>query len=80
MNLREGRIGTRETINVIGIALLINGMFSIDSAKAYANGNSTFISLPLALAQMCIRDRGDIPLLPIGFTAMIFPLNPVICM
>ena len=49
MNLREGRIGTRETINVIGIALLINGMFSIDSAKAYANGNSTFISLPLAL-------------------------------
>ena len=50
MNLREGRIGTRETINVIGIALLINGMFSIDSAKAYANGNSTFISLPLALA------------------------------
>ncbi len=50
MNLREGRIGRRETINVIGIALLINVMFSIDSAKAYANGNSTYISLPLALA------------------------------
>ena len=46
MNLREGRIGTRETINVIGIALLINGMFSIDSARA--SGSEMKVEFPFA--------------------------------
>ncbi len=50
MNLREGRIGKRETVNIIGITMLVNGMFSINSSRVYANGNSTFISIPLAVA------------------------------
>lgn len=49
MNLREGKIGKQETICALAISLCVSGLFSIESDDAYTHGNSTYISIPLAL-------------------------------
>ena len=48
INLREGKTGRAECTAAIAIALVISGLFSFESSEAYANGNSTYLSLPIA--------------------------------
>ena len=47
--MKTGRIGYAEGIALTAISLFINGLFSADSRTAYANGNSTYLSIPLAV-------------------------------
>lgn len=50
MKLKEGRIGTQETASIVGLALASVSIFTIDSATAYGNGNSTYIWAPMSIA------------------------------
>ena len=47
--MRTGRIGYAEGIALTALSLFINGLFSADSRTAYAHGNSTYLSIPLAV-------------------------------
>ncbi|MBO4563257.1 MAG: GerAB/ArcD/ProY family transporter [Clostridia bacterium] len=48
MRLNEGRIGYAEGIAAAAAAVSVCAIFSVDPASAYTNGNSTYISIPLA--------------------------------
>ncbi|MBQ9832392.1 MAG: GerAB/ArcD/ProY family transporter, partial [Clostridia bacterium] len=49
MRMNLGKIGTQEAANLIALTLAVTGIFTVDSAVAYENGNSTFLSIPLSL-------------------------------
>ncbi|MCR5808002.1 MAG: spore germination protein [Clostridiales bacterium] len=49
MNLKQGRIGVFEGVCLAAAALCVNGVFGLDPEYAYSKGNSTYLSLPLAL-------------------------------
>lgn len=49
MKLRQGRIGLFAGTALAALSLFTCGVFSIDPKTAYANGNSTYLSLPLAV-------------------------------
>ena len=49
MNLREGKIGILETISVICISVCVSELFTVNSQKAYSNGNSLYISIPISI-------------------------------
>lgn len=49
MNLREGRIGLQEGVCIAAIAMVTSGLFTIDPHSGYANGNATYITLPISI-------------------------------
>ena len=49
MRLCEGRIGNQEGASAVGLAAGMSVIFTLDSSRAYANGNATYITSPLAI-------------------------------
>lgn len=49
MRLREGRIGTQEAVALTAVMLCILGVFALEPGFSYADGNSTFVSVPLSI-------------------------------
>lgn len=52
MKLYEGRSGTQEIACLVGLSSGVVGLFGIDSMTLYANGNTSFISIPVAIILM----------------------------
>lgn len=50
MRLNEGKLGAQESVSIAAVAITACCVFLLDSSKAYSNGNSAFISLPLGIA------------------------------
>ena len=48
MNMRQGRIGNQEAASLALLACVISGLFAMNTKTQYANGNSAYISSPLA--------------------------------
>lgn len=48
MNLKEGRIGKQEGVCLAVTAMCISGLFTLDPSFTYSNGNSTYLTLPVA--------------------------------
>lgn len=48
MQLREGRIGKQETASAVFLASTVSGLFAVQSAAYYRNGNSSYFSTILA--------------------------------
>jgi len=49
MNISRGKIGMQETVSLLGIALAIGVIFTVNTEKLFAEGNSSYISLPLSV-------------------------------
>lgn len=49
MRLRQGSIGAAECVALTFSSLCVNGIFSVDRALAYNEGNSTYIFIPAAI-------------------------------
>ncbi|MDL2257645.1 spore germination protein [Eubacteriales bacterium OttesenSCG-928-K08] len=45
MNLKQGRIGYQEALSVVTIASVVSAVFTTDSEKLYAKGNSAWLSM-----------------------------------
>lgn len=55
MNLKQGRIGFFEGMSLAALSVFTGGVFAIDSKTAYADGNLTYISIPLAaVLSLCV--------------------------
>jgi len=54
MRIQEGRIGRQETVAMLCMAIYVDTVFTLNSARAYGGGNSTYIWLPVSiLIAMC---------------------------
>ncbi|MBR5949397.1 MAG: GerAB/ArcD/ProY family transporter [Clostridia bacterium] len=49
MNMRLGRIGSKEGASSAAIAMTVSGIFTFETKLLYKNGNSTYITLPLSV-------------------------------
>lgn len=49
MRMNLGKIGTQESTNLIALTLAVTGIFTVESSRAYAFGNSTFLTVPLSI-------------------------------
>lgn len=49
MRINDGRIGPLEGSAAAAVALFICGVFSIDAKRAYGEGNSTYVAIPLSI-------------------------------
>ncbi|MEG1547951.1 MAG: GerAB/ArcD/ProY family transporter [Clostridia bacterium] len=50
MRLNEGRIGRQESVSMLGLALFVSAVFTVNSKDAYGSGNSTYVWLPASVA------------------------------
>ncbi|HWR22988.1 MAG TPA: GerAB/ArcD/ProY family transporter [Feifaniaceae bacterium] len=50
MKLRQGRIGRQETLAAAAVAVAVSGIFTTDNASLYGEGNSAYVSTPIAAA------------------------------
>lgn len=48
INTREGRTGSQESVFTLTVAMCLSGLFTFESYRAYAQGNSTYLSIPMA--------------------------------
>lgn len=49
MNMRLGRIGKSEGASTAAVAMIVSGIFTFETKLLYEHGNSTYITLPLAV-------------------------------
>lgn len=49
MRMNLGKIGAQESTSLVAIVLSVTGIFTVESAVAYANGNSTFLTVPASI-------------------------------
>lgn len=49
MRLNEGKLGAQESVSIAAAAITACSVFLLDSSKAYSQGDSAFISLPLGI-------------------------------
>lgn len=50
MKLKEGRIGEQEGVCILCVVIVLMSVFTLNSRSAYANGNTSYIWLPLGIA------------------------------
>ncbi len=48
MKLCQGRIGRQETLAAAAVAVAVSGIFTTDTASLYGEGNSAYVSTPVA--------------------------------